>query len=499
VAPPTLTAFVVLAAMLRVAVYVANHSLTTDEAFVALNVERRSPAGLAGELDWNQAAPPFVASLVSVVLFERLATQTLERLAAILAVIVFAGFALVTSYGAIAKPYTFDVLAVLLVYLATLKALQDGTITSVLILMIIGIVALSFSYASVFAVLASAIVISVAAGFARRRRELLLASVITVTWSAVLAALYFFRGETVSHLRESLGSQALRSASSLRDVAGNLRQVVGVSIHSNEFGYSSGLNGTLLTVAALAAALFIAIGGFQLLRRDWRTGALLILPAILALVASAAGFYPLFSRAVLFYAPTLAILIAEGFFAMMRWKQTAAVRSVIAVLLGLVLVAEIASTIQGIRTVWSDEGMKPSFEILAQQQRASDVVYVDYRSQYTFAYYLTRRCVGPRFVRGRCELWDVVPISGKPAQWAPAVRAVSRHFRIGKFRGYGIDRYYEDFRRLPKDTRVWIVLSGMTSAQKRLVTARLNNLGRRLSAYHANDGVTTVPLLLYVF
>jgi hypothetical protein len=147
--PATLVALVVLAAVTRIAVYVADHSLTTDEAFIALNVERRSAARLTGELDWNQAAPlafleiqngvtsvfggseyalrvaPFVASLVAVALFTRLAIIVLDDSAPLLAVFVFTGIALVTSYAAIAKPYSFDVLITLALYLSTLRVLRD--------------------------------------------------------------------------------------------------------------------------------------------------------------------------------------------------------------------------------------------------------------------------------------------------------------------------------------------------------------------------------------
>ena len=52
-----LAAIVALAGSLRLALYLSNRSLIVDEAFMALNVARRSATGLTGQLDWNSAAP----------------------------------------------------------------------------------------------------------------------------------------------------------------------------------------------------------------------------------------------------------------------------------------------------------------------------------------------------------------------------------------------------------------------------------------------------------
>jgi 4-amino-4-deoxy-L-arabinose transferase-like glycosyltransferase len=522
--PATLVALVVLAALTRIAVYVADHSLTTDEAFIALNVERRSAARLAGELDWNQAAPlafleiqngvtgvfggseyalrfaPFIASLLAVALFARLANIVVEDSAALLAVLVFTGIALVTSYAAVAKPYSFDVLITLALYLSTLGVLRDEKSSSIATLTMMGAIAPLFSYASFFVIAASVTVLAIDAVVSRRRRNFIAVFIIAGTWLMLLLIFYVLHASTMSHIRRSLPHETLTSLGSLRDTAGSLRLVLGVSPHSNNLGYGSGLGSTFATAAAACAALFIILGALRLVRSQWRTGALLLLPGIYALVASAAGWYPVLPRAILFLGPTLAIIIAAGFYELFRRSKSLAARAVVIGMFVILIVSEVASSVSGMAAVRRDEGMKPVINMLAEQQEHRDTVYLDFASQYAFAHYLQCRCAGSRVTRATRErLWDVAPVPGSPDQWAPALKPLTHRFRIGKFRGYDLDGYYADFAHFPRHGRVWVVFSGLRSEQRQTLAAWLDRRGKRLAGYHESGDVTTFSVLLYEF
>jgi Dolichyl-phosphate-mannose-protein mannosyltransferase len=522
--PATLVALAVLAGLTRIAVYVADHSLTTDEAFIALNVERRSAARLTGELDWNQAAPlafleiqngvtdvfgsseyalrvaPFVASLVAVALFTRLAIIVLEHSAALLAVFVFTGIALVTSYAAVAKPYSFDVLITLVLYLSTLGVLRDEKWSSIAALTMMGAIAPLFSYASAFVIAASATVLLIDALVSRRRRNLITVFIIAGTWLTLLLIFYVLHGSTMSHIRRSLTQETLTSLGSLRDAAGSLRQVLGVSPDSNNLGYESGLGVTFATAAAACAALFIILGALRLVRSQWQVGALLLLPGIYALCASAAGWYPLLPRAMLFLAPTLAIMIAAGVRVLLRRSKSLAAQAMVIGMFAILIVAEVASTVSGMAVVRRDEGMKPVMNMLADQQEDDDTVYLDFASQYAFAHYLQCQCAGSKVAQAtREQLWDVAPVPGGPDQWAPALKPLTNRFRIGKFRGYKLDSYYSDFATFPRHGRVWVVLSGLRSEQRQTLAAWLDSRGKRLAAYRESGDVTAVSALLYEF
>ena len=100
------------------------------------------------------------ASLVAVFLFVELAKRVLERYAVALAALLFAGAALATAYAAIAKPYSFDLAFVIGIYLATLAVLRkDDKNWPALVLAGLGILGPLFSFASVFAIAASATVL----------------------------------------------------------------------------------------------------------------------------------------------------------------------------------------------------------------------------------------------------------------------------------------------------------------------------------------------------
>jgi len=56
--PLFILAAVVFGIVCRVSQYAANTSVWHDEAYVALNVFKKTFAGLLGPLDWNEPAPP---------------------------------------------------------------------------------------------------------------------------------------------------------------------------------------------------------------------------------------------------------------------------------------------------------------------------------------------------------------------------------------------------------------------------------------------------------
>ena len=356
--PASVAVAVAVALALRLAVYLADRSLFIDEAFIALNVSRRSATGLTGVLGWNSAAPigfleiekgltalfgdsehvlraaPFVASVASVLLFVALARRLLDPYAAALAVAVFAGVAIATSYAAIVKPYAFDVAFAIGLYLATLAVLRDERARwRAAALTLVGILSPLFSYASVFVVAACATVIVLDAVVRHSRRRQITAFAVVCTWLLVLATMLAVRSSTLSHLRHSLYRENIDSLTSVRNAVGAVRQLLGVS------QYSNGLGAAFAVAAAVAAALLIAAGIFHLARTAWQAMLLLLLPAAFLLVASAAGWYPMLPRTLLFLVPTLAVCMAAGCGAVFDRRPGLAAGTSIVILLALVFTA----------------------------------------------------------------------------------------------------------------------------------------------------------------
>jgi hypothetical protein len=509
---------VALAGLLRLAVYLADRSLVIDEAFIALNVARRSATGLTGELDWNSAAPvafleiekgltglfgssdyvlrlaPLTASLAAVFLFVRLAQRVLESYAISIAALLFAGTALATSYAAIAKPYSFDLLVVIALFLATLEVLRNEAANwPVVLLAALGIVGPLFSYASVFAIAASAAVLVLDALVHHSRAKRLRTAAVVCAWLLVLAATFLVQSSTLTHIRRSLSQDNINSLTSLRNAGGAVRQVLGVSPYSNDLGVAFAF------AAAVAAALLIAVGFVSLIRNAWESALLLTLPAVFLMAASAAGWYPLFPRTMLFLVPTLVLFLAAGCRALLESSRSAVFRASVLVLLALVIVSQAASTVRTLQSVRPDNGIKPIMRALAERQRPGDAVYLNFAAQYAFAHYLQCNCAGSSVARAkRAGLWPVDRADGRVDQWSPALRSRTSRFRIGEFRGYDLDGTLQDFAALPRG-RVWVILAGPNAKERRTLVARLDRRGKRIWEYNNAGDVTTVSAYLYAF
>src|SRR5262249_32791339 len=141
---------IALGAALRVWQYAANASLWADEADMALNLVRRSVAGLLAPLDYRQVAPigwllaekaviavlgdgelgprpvPPPASLAALPLFAAVARRTVDGPAALLALGLFAASPTFVFYATQVKPYASDVAVGLLVLLGVLDLLEHG-------------------------------------------------------------------------------------------------------------------------------------------------------------------------------------------------------------------------------------------------------------------------------------------------------------------------------------------------------------------------------------
>jgi hypothetical protein len=517
--PRTLVMIVLFGAAIRACVYVSDRSLIIDEAFISLNLQRHSAGELLGELDWNQAAPaafleseklltnvfgsseyvlraaPFGASLLALVLFAMLAKRILQAHAVPIAVLVFAGIVLTTTYAALTKPYSFDVVVVLALFLSTLTVLRDdkGRLP-VVGLAVLGAIAPLLSYASVFAIAASATVLVFDAVVKKSREKWMRTAFVVCGWFILLVSTYIARSSTLSDLRRSLSRDNVDSLSSLRNALGNLRQMLGVSAQSN------GLGAVFATVAASCAVLLICVGVFQLIRTRWRVALLVGLPGLFALVASAIGWYPFLPRTTLFLAPIFAILIAEGFTALFHRGKSIIARSSVILVLALLITAEAASTVRAIETVRPDDGIKPIMMYVAEHQRPGDTVYISFASQYPLAHYLECRCAAAPVRRAaRSGLWNVVPTPGSAYQWSPALKSRTPRFRIAMFRGYGLRGTLDDFAKFPPHGRVWVILSGLRPDERRALVGRLDHQGKRIWAYRTGRSAIAFSAYLYAF
>jgi hypothetical protein len=511
----TVAALLAVGVATRVLSYASGRSLTLDEAFLGLNLQRDSPRGLLGTLDWNSAAPPgfleaekllthlfgeselalrsapFVAGVLAVGTFALLARRLSSSSSGKLAILLFVGVPLATSYSALVKPYAFDLLCVTALYVATLRSLDAPSVRGrALLLAGLGVVAPTFSYASIFAIAASASVLIADAVATRSRAAALRTGAVVGSWLSIFAVAAAVHGETVSHLRQSLHNES--GFTSLHQAFGAARVVSGLAP-------SRWVDSTFGGIATVCAGMLCSLGAWYLARRAWRLLALLVLPVLFVGIASFAGFYPALPRTLLFLAPTLAVLMAEGSLAAIDTKRTA-LKWPLAALLALVLAAEFLATIDVTRAARRDTGIKPVMDVLATRTRPGDTVYLNFASQYPFAYYLACGCndrsVAAAIRDGR---WPVGVADGTVDQWSPALRSRSPRFLVGRFTAYELRSYLADLGRIPERGRVWIVLSFLHPDERGFLLAGLDRRGRRVGSVGSGNDVDAVTAYLYSF
>ncbi len=459
-------AAVVVGCLFRLLAITSDRPLWIDEAMLALNVEARSWAELAGPLDSNQTAPlgfllltklsvttfgaapwafrlvPLLGSLLGLFAFPFAAREWLSPAAARLAVCVFAVSPAVVSYAAEAKQYSTDT-AVAVALLAGASPLLRGRSERgpFLAVLVGGAVAVWLSHPAVF-VLGGLVVAMLTRGDRGR------AATCAAVWGASFAALCWVQ------LRHSLGGGYLtdywadyflpRSAAAVPWVVER-----GVDF----FGTAGGFGGSLLQADGLAAVL-AGVGGIAMWsdgRRAETTwvGAMLIL----VLAASAARAYPFCGRLLLFLAPVAVLLVARGATTvadrLSEWSAAAG-----GLFLGVVVVAPLAAAVSQVKNPPRAEDLPQALAFVAEWWQPGDVVYM---------------------YNGRGD-----------AGTGPAFRFYHRNSAIpsdaivlgGEHRGEPL-RYRDEVRALPPAARVWLLVSHPHQDEVTLLRAYLDEAGDR--------------------
>jgi hypothetical protein len=330
-----LLAFVVLGLALRVRQYMACSSYWYDEAYLLLNVFRKSFVELLGPLRDNQAAPPLflwllrslyqlvgrsewwmrlptlVAGVAGLLAMAPLARRVAGRRGALWAVAFCALGHHAAYHAAEVKPYALDFLMTELILLAALRCqaiVSDWRPRVALCLL--AMLAPWMSYPSVFVLGAASLSLLV---FAFRRRFVAhtrthFAIAFAVGGLTVLSSLLLWqlavRHQATSALRAfwTASFVDLSSSSTMASWMGRCLIEIG-NYGTREMG--------------LPLVLLALVGAASLRHRPARL-VLLLGPFLLALFASVLRLYPLGGRLLFFLVPCLWLLAARGIEVLMR-------------------------------------------------------------------------------------------------------------------------------------------------------------------------------------
>jgi hypothetical protein len=427
--------------LLRLRAYLAARSLGRDEASLALNVIRRSFAGLLQPLDDDQGAPigflllqkaavevfgrneyalrlvPLLASFAALALVVPVARRLVGPMAAVGALALFVVAEPLTFYASADKQYACDV-AVTLAILACASS-RGGILGRPAWLAAVGAVGVWFSHPSAFVLAGVALAWLLVDRGGHRGKALAVAA----AWASSFLVEYRIS------LHQLQANDRLRNfwarwflpfpPRSLGDVRAALDLVLGL------FEDPVGLPAVTLA-AALATIGLIALGG-----RDRKALVLLVAPIGFALIASACRLYPASGRLMLFTVPLFGMLIAAGLDCIREGERRGSKWAYVVLLAALLARPASGALIELVRPPKGEE-LRAVLQTIERRRRPGDTVYVYFAAAPAYTFY-TRYADRPLLV-------DAEVIVGGNGFFDP-------------------DAYPNDARRLAGRGRVWLVFA----------------------------------------
>ena len=321
--------------LLRLRQYLGRRSLWLDELSVALNLASRGFLDLLRPLDYNQAAPvlflwvqelasrigglgelslrfaPLLCGIALLPLAWVASRRLLEPWAAACAVLLLAVSPLLVWHANEVKPYAGDALAsaaMLVLALRTIDAPSDRNRWRALAAG--GVVALLGSTPAVFVLGGAALALVLAPGVRRTAGVARRAAAAFALWGVTFGAVYlaFYRPVARSgFMQRYWNDEFLRlNASMPARLWQEMTRLV-------EAAFLPRVEDTALAITSDIVVALALIGAVQLARRHGAAvAALVVMPLVLAVLASLLRRYPFEPRLFLFAVPPLALLVLSG-------------------------------------------------------------------------------------------------------------------------------------------------------------------------------------------
>jgi hypothetical protein len=494
----TLTAafLICLGVGLRLDRFLHYRSLWLDEATLALNLMSRSYGQLFHALAFDQGAPagflvleklaislfgdgerafrlfPFLAGAASVVVFWRVALRFLDRRAALLALAFFAVMEPFVYYSAETRPYSFDVLAALVLVWLFDRAVSSEALWPSVAFAAAGIVAPWFSFGSLFVLAGTGVAALVVAAVRRRRRPALLVGGAIAAWLVSFALEYLVLIRHLHHLASNISGINAQSSSVVKNLY----------VLFNEPGASPRtLDGIMVFLTA--------VGALALARSAWPRLLALAGTLAAAMLVGLAHRYPVDGRWVLYLLALAVLVLGAGCVALVR-ATAMPVRLVVVLAIAALLGAlgwqsarnavHLPSAFAG-----TPATLQPTRFLLgrvADAWRPGDVLYVSVKSQYAFRYYLTCHDCNSRRAQ-EARLWPFGLTTG-PSQTSPAIVPRRPSLVLGSS-GDDLDAVLRDFQRLRGHARVWFLFTHTAPLDEGTLELWLDHEGRQLQAIRA--------------
>ena len=329
--------------------------------------------------------PVTIASLATLPLFYLVFRRFADRATLIVALLLFATSSGLVYYAAEMKQYTFDVLATLLVFACALPLLNQWSNRTFAALAVLGAILVWFSHPVAFVLGGVGLVLMWNIVSQRQYGRAAALSSTAVLWLASFVAQIWFTS--------GLDTDAVYNQRNLYWIdffmpfpPGNVSDVMWywttlMDVFRRPLGFeTSGL-------AALAAAA----GAWSVWRRSPEVLAMLVLPVLITLLVSGLHLYPFTTRLLLFTAPTILFLIAEGIvlFCSLTWERAKFVTVTgVFLLMFLVLARPLSNLIED--QPYLREGLPAVLAEMQSEVRPGDVFHLYEGTWMSFRYYAPR-------------------------------------------------------------------------------------------------------------
>ena len=472
----TYWAIIGVGVVLRIIQYFYNRSLTEGEAALALNIIQRSYGELLKPLAYVQAAPlgflilekamtnlfgsheyalrlfPLIAGIVSLFLFFEIAKKTINDKALPIALILFAVGDHLIYFASEVKQYSSDVAFALLILLLAVNILEHKyRYKDIFLFGCASAISFWFSHPALFS-FGAAIVVICFTILRNRQWNILLWLCIAL----IVALTSFIMNYSIS--LESLISSNLFAASwhsrfeSFPQVPLDPQWLGYVLLRLFKFPVG-------LSLYELFLAVFSFLAGCALFfYRRKRILLLLLLPIVFTLIAAEFKKYPFEGRLVLFMAPLIILIIAEGISYIQR-KAALGSPLVGIVLVFLLIFEPVVRAGYHLIVPRAPEELRTVMEYTNTHYRDGDVIYLYYASLNAFQFYKDRF----RF---------------------------SDDYRVGVDARSDWTQYDRDLRQLVGEERVWIMFSHVATwygvDEDKLFLSYLERIGHQKDAFKAS-------------
>ena len=393
---------------LRGAALGSGRNLWIDESMLAINLVERDAARLLTPLDWNQGAPvgfllaskavvsllgtsewalrllPFVASLLGLVGFAWVASRLVPRPAALIALALLSLSPVMVGYSAECKQYATDAALTVGLFAAAAGLLTGkGGARRWAVLAAAGAAAVWFSHPAAFVLGGIGGALLAEAAVNRDRRRFLAAAATSAAWLVSFGACYVLFTRQLRGNDYLMGYWAGHFLPLPPRGAGDLAWLA--EHYFGPFSMPGGLAGSEIRAGGLAA-VFFAVGLWNLARDRWPVAVAVALPGLLALLASGLHAYPFAGRLLLFLVPLMVLGVGYGAYAVaaaLRPTQAFAAAG----LLGVLLAAPALEAYQGAKRPMREEQLAPVLDAVRADLRPGDTVYVYYGAVPAFLHY----------------------------------------------------------------------------------------------------------------